>query len=52
MMMEEEQIKPELLKEKIIELYENRQKYITAMEKSPTGNAVETITSIFEEIVG
>ena len=51
-MLEEEQISPELLLNKIMELYENRQRYINAMEKSSASDAVAAITSLFEEIVG
>lgn len=50
-MVEEEQLGPELLKNKITELYENRQLYIAAMEKSGASNAVAAITALFEELV-
>ncbi len=49
-MLEEEQITPELLLKKINELFDNRQTYITAMEKSSASNAVSTIISLIEEI--
>ncbi len=49
-MLEEEQLTPELLIDKIMELYENRQTYITAMEKSSASDAVDTITALFEEL--
>lgn len=49
-MLEEEQITPELLLKKINELFENRQTYITAMEKSSASNAVDTIVAMIEEI--
>lgn len=51
-MLEEEQITPEILKNKILELYENRQSYIIAMEKSSASSAVNTITALLESIVG
>ncbi len=50
-MLEEEQLTPELLTGKIMELYENRRSYITAMEKSSASDAVDTITALFEELV-
>lgn len=50
-MLEEEQITPELLKSRILELYSNRQSYVSAMEKSGASNAVNAITSLFEEIL-
>lgn len=49
-MLEEEQITPELLLKKINELFDNRQTYVTAMEKSSASNAVSTIISLIEEI--
>lgn len=52
MMLEEEQLTPELLTNSIMELYKNRQSYITCMEKSNASNAVNTIISLFEEIIG
>ena len=48
--LEEEQISPELLKNKIMELYENRHRYIAAMEKSSASNAVAAITALLEEL--
>ncbi len=50
-MLEEEQLTPELLTSKIMELYENRQTYITTMEKSNASDAVDTITALFEELI-
>lgn len=50
-MLEEEQLSPELLLNKILELYEDRQRYITAMEKSSASNAVDAITTLLEELV-
>lgn len=49
--LQEEEITPELLHTKIIEVYENRQTYITAMEKSSASNAVNTIVSLIEELL-
>ncbi len=49
-MLEEEQITPELLANKILELYEDRQNYIAAMEKSGASNAVAAITALFQEL--
>ena len=48
--LEEEQITSDLLLKKINELFDNRQTYITAMEKSNARNAVSTIISIIEEL--
>ncbi len=48
--LEEEQINPELLKNKIMELYKNRQRYVAAMEKSSASNAVVAITALLEEL--
>ncbi len=50
--VEEEQLSPELLINQILDLYENRQRYIAAMEKSSAGDAVAAITALFEELVG
>lgn len=46
----EEDITPDLLLSTIKGLYENRQTYITAMEKSDASNAVDTIISLIGEI--
>lgn len=48
--LEEEQITSDLLLKKINELFDNRQTYITAMEKSNASNAVSTIISLIEEL--
>lgn len=48
--LEEEEITPDLLLKKINELFDNRQTYITAMEKSSASDAVSTIISLIEEI--
>lgn len=50
--LQEEEITSELLLSKIMELFTNRQTYIAAMEKSSASNAVNTITSLIEEITG
>lgn len=50
--LQEEEITPEILLAKITEVYENRSKYISAMEKSAASNAVDTIIGLIEEIVG
>lgn len=47
----EESITPELLFSTIQNLYENRGKYISAMEQSAASNAIHTIISLIEEIV-
>lgn len=49
--LQEEEITPELLLSKVTELYENRSKYITAMEKSSASDAVDTIVSMIDAIV-
>lgn len=48
----EEEITPELFLSRILELYQNRQKYITAMARSSASNAVNTIIGLIEEITG
>lgn len=50
--LQEEEITPELLLSTIHKLYENRQTYITAMEKSDASDAVNKIVSLVEELVG
>ncbi len=50
--LQEEEITPELLLSTIINLYENRQKYISAMEKSSASDAVNTIVTLIEEQLG
>lgn len=49
--LQEEEITPEILLAKITDVYENRSKYISAMEKSAASNAVDTIIGLIEEIV-
>ena len=46
MVVTEEELTNELLLEKIDELYNNRDKFITTMKKSSQNNAIETITSL------
>ena len=48
--LQEEDITPEVLLDQILNLYENRQTYIAAMEKSNASNAVDTIIGLIEEI--
>lgn len=48
--LQEEDLTPELLLSSILDLYANRQGYITAMDKSSASNAVNTIISLIEEI--
>lgn len=49
--LQEEELTPELLLSTILQLFENRQTYITAMEKSSSSNAVDTIISLIEETI-
>lgn len=49
--LQEEELTPELLLNTILQLFENRQSYITAMEKSNASNAVDTIISLIEETI-
>lgn len=48
--IDEDYLSPDLLTEKVHELYCSRQTYIDAMEKSRQTNAIPTILDIFEEI--
>ena len=50
MVLQESEITPEVLTEKVQELYNNRGKYIEAMEKSPTSDATEMIVSMLKEL--
>lgn len=50
--LQEEELTPELLLSSILDLYENRQAYVAAMDKSSASNAVNTIISLIEEITG
>ncbi|MCD7957226.1 MAG: undecaprenyldiphospho-muramoylpentapeptide beta-N-acetylglucosaminyltransferase [Lachnospiraceae bacterium] len=47
----EDTITPELLLSKINQLYQNRRKYIAAMEQSDASDAVAKITSLIEDAV-
>ncbi|MGN0335284.1 MAG: undecaprenyldiphospho-muramoylpentapeptide beta-N-acetylglucosaminyltransferase [Lachnospiraceae bacterium] len=49
--LEEENLTAQTLLEAVTHLYENRDSYIQAMEKSPMGDAIETITGLLEELV-
>ncbi len=48
----EDYLNPDLLAEKVNELYVNRQQYIDAMNKSTQQNAVSTIIDLIEELTG
>ena len=50
--LQEEELSSEVLLSSILSLYENRQKYISAMEHSAASNAVTTITDMIQEIAG
>lgn len=50
--LQEEEITPEILQKKILDLYENRQTYISAMQKSSSSNVVDSITKLIEEVTG
>ena len=49
MVIEEEEITPDKLLCAVNELYNNRETYIKAMEKSPQSNAVETIIELIKK---
>lgn len=48
--LEEEKITDDLLFQTITELYDNRAAYISAMEQSPLGNAVDTIIALIQSV--
>jgi len=48
--IDEDYLSPDLLTEKVHELYCSRQTYIDAMEKSRQTDAIPTILSLFEEV--
>ncbi len=48
----EEELTEEALPKAVLQVYENRARYIEAMEKSPLGNAVETIVAMLDELAG
>lgn len=49
--IDEDYLSPNLLVEKVQELYFTRQTYIDAMTRSPQTNAIASITNLIEEIV-
>ncbi len=49
MVLQEEEITPQLLLSTILELYENRNSYAEAMKKSGQSNAIEMITELIED---
>lgn len=49
MVLEEEDMTDDVLYEKVIELYENRQKYIDAMTQSSQSNAIPVIMELIEK---
>lgn len=49
--LEEEQLNGETLLAALNALWENRTAYIDAMEKSPLGNSIQTITGLLEELI-
>lgn len=51
MVIDEDYLSPELLVEKVQELYFNRQLYISAMNSSQQMNAAKTITELLDSIV-
>lgn len=48
--IEEEELSKEILLEKVTQLYNERDTYMSAMRKSEQQNSIETITDIFENI--
>lgn len=51
MVIDDDDLSPELLTEKVTELYFNRQTYIEAMGKSNQMGSIDTITKLLEECV-
>ena len=49
--LQEEELTPDVLLSHILALYENRNDYINAMNKSSASNAVNTIVTMIEDIV-
>ena len=49
--LEEEQLNGESLLRALDNLWENRDSYISAMNESPMGDSIETITGLLEELV-
>ena len=50
--IQEENLTKELFINTINDVYENRNKYISAIESSPCGNAIEIIIGLIKDIVG
>ena len=50
MVLQEEDLTPDRLLSSILELFQNRQSYIAAMDKSSASDAVNTIISLIEDI--
>lgn len=48
--LEEEALNGDTLYDALLSLWEKKDQYISAMEKSPMGNAIETIISLLEEL--
>lgn len=51
MVIDDDDLSPELLTEKVLELYFTRQTFIDAMGKSNQLNSIKTITKLIEEII-
>ena len=51
-MLEEEKVTDQTLYDTLMELYNNREQYIQAMEKSQVADAIGTITGLIEEAAG
>jgi UDP-N-acetylglucosamine--N-acetylmuramyl-(pentapeptide) pyrophosphoryl-undecaprenol N-acetylglucosamine transferase len=49
--LEEEELNPQLLLQSITDLYANRQRYIDAMKRSPQQNSIDTIIDLIESVV-
>jgi UDP-N-acetylglucosamine--N-acetylmuramyl-(pentapeptide) pyrophosphoryl-undecaprenol N-acetylglucosamine transferase len=49
--LEEEQLSGDTLYDALSNLWENRDSYVSAMEASPMGDSIETITNLLEELV-
>ena len=49
--LEEEHLNGDTLYDALNLLWENRESYVNAMETSPMGNSIETITGLLEELV-
>ena len=50
--LEEEKITDQVLYDTLMELYQNRNRYVEAMEKSEVADAIGTITGLIEEAAG